>query len=290
MDDDGSNTANNQIQTTGLKRDALDKFYTAENIMWKCIELVSNNIVIDKINDLCIEPSAGNGSFIPGIRTLVDNCLFYDTNPEHDDVQEQNYILFDSKRITNQFNKIHVIGNPPFGRQSSLAIQFIKKSVEFCDTISFILPKSFRKDSLQKHFPATFHLKDEFVLPKDSFCVDNKPHDVPCVFQIWEKNEECVRFIAPKLVPDKYVFVKKHEEYDVCFKRVGFYAGKFERDGCDNSEQSHYFIKFEIPVTALHFENIQKINFECKNNTVGPRSISKQELIKELNQYQRILQ
>ena len=52
MDDDGSNTANNQIQTTGLKRDALDKFYTAENIMWKCIELVSNNIVIDKIN-LC---------------------------------------------------------------------------------------------------------------------------------------------------------------------------------------------------------------------------------------------
>ena len=55
MDDDGSNTANNQIQTTGLKRDALDKFYTAENIMWKCIELVSNNIVIDKINDLCMK-------------------------------------------------------------------------------------------------------------------------------------------------------------------------------------------------------------------------------------------
>ena len=53
----------------------------------------------------------------------------------------------------NCFKKIHIIGNPPFGRQSSLAIKFIKKSAEFCDSISFILPKSFKKDSLKKHFP-----------------------------------------------------------------------------------------------------------------------------------------
>ena len=51
------------------------------------------------------------------------------------------------------YKNIHIIGNPPFGRQSSLAIKFIKKSCEFCDTLSFILPKSFKKESLKKHFP-----------------------------------------------------------------------------------------------------------------------------------------
>ena len=33
------------------------------------------------------------------------------------------------------------------------AIKFIKKSCEFCDSVSFILPKSFKKDSLKKTFP-----------------------------------------------------------------------------------------------------------------------------------------
>ena len=59
-------------------------------------------------------------------------------------------ILFDNtttlfkvrrRKANSTFNKIHIIGNPPFGRQSSLAIKFIKKSVEYCDSISFILPK-----------------------------------------------------------------------------------------------------------------------------------------------------
>ena len=56
------------------------------------------------------------------------------------------------KKLKNNLNsrKIHVIGNPPFGRQSSLAIKFIKKSCSFSDTISFILPKSFKKDSMKK--------------------------------------------------------------------------------------------------------------------------------------------
>ena len=98
-------------------------------------------------------------------------------------------MLFEYDGIKKTFSKIHIIGNPPFGRQSSLVIKFIKKSITFCDSISFILPKSFKKDSLKKHFPLNFHLINEFDLPKKSFLIDNKEHDVPCVFQIWIKKD-----------------------------------------------------------------------------------------------------
>ena len=62
-----------------------------------------------------------------------------------------------------------------------------KKSCNFCNSISFILPKSFKKDSLKKSFPLNFHLIYEGDLPDKSFLVDGVEYDVPCVFQIWEK-------------------------------------------------------------------------------------------------------
>ena len=132
------------MQTTGLKRNTIDKFYTIINIVNKCIELIKENIDI-KENDLCIEPSAGNGSFITAIKSLFRNYIFYDIEPENNEIIKQDYLEVDLTTSLKDFNKIHVIGNPPFGRQSSLAIKFIKKSCEYCDTISFILPKSFKK-------------------------------------------------------------------------------------------------------------------------------------------------
>ena len=66
---------NNQL--TGLKRKTTDKYYTSKNIVNKCIELVKEHIIIDG-NDLCIEPSAGNGSFINSIKLIFKNHRFYD--------------------------------------------------------------------------------------------------------------------------------------------------------------------------------------------------------------------
>ena len=64
--------------------------------------------------------------------------------PENDEIIKQDYLEFDFN-LQNSYKRIHIVGNPPFGRQSSLAIKFIKKSCEYCDSISFILPKSFKK-------------------------------------------------------------------------------------------------------------------------------------------------
>lgn len=272
------------IQTTGLKRKTIDKFYTSHLIVNKCIELIKNNINIEN-NDLCIEPSAGNGSFINSIKTIFKNYKFYDIEPENKEITKLDYLDYDYNQYINEITgKIHVIGNPPFGRQSSLAIKFIKKSTEFCHTISFILPKSFKKDSLKKHFPLNFHLICEYDLPNNSFLIEEKEYDVPCVFQIWIKKDNN-RVIPLKLIPNKYKFVKKNENHDISFRRVGINAGDIDKTTENKSIQSHYFIKFEITLTEDLFNKLKNIDYDCKNNTCGPKSISKQELIEKFNNF-----
>ena len=275
------NTISNK-QTKGLTRNTIDKYYTKPHIVEQCINLAIEHLKIIS-EDFIIEPSAGNGSFINEIKNITSNYIFYDLEPEHSEIIKQDYLLFDyPTNIQNNYNKIHVIGNPPFGRQSSLAIQFIKKSCQFCDSISFILPKSFKKESMQKSFPINYHLIVQYDIPDNSFLVDNKEHNVPCVFQIWEK-KNFNRIIPPKLTPSNYSFVKKNEEPDFAFRRVGVNAGHISKDVLDKSEQSHYFIKFDEKISDELYSQLSTIPFDCKNNTVGPKSISKQELIKEIN-------
>ena len=175
-------------QDTWLKRDTTDKYYTKLDIVEDCKVQIEKHINI-KENDLIIEPSAGNGSFIKIIKELTKNHKFYDLIPENKEIIKQNFLLLNVDKIIEPYKKIHIIGNPPFGRQSSLAIQFIKKCCEFADTISFILPKSFKKDSNKAKFDKFFHLIYEKDLPENSFSVNGDDCDVPCVFQIWKKRK-----------------------------------------------------------------------------------------------------
>jgi len=277
-------------QTKGLKRNTIDKYYTKDTIVDSCLNSIKNYININS-DDLIIEPSAGNGSFITGIKSLSNNFIFYDLEPENKEIIKQDYLLFDYEELTNKFNKIHIIGNPPFGRQSSLAIKFIKKSCEFCDSISFILPKSFKKDSLKKKFSLNFHLVFENDLPDKSFLVDGIEHDVPCVFQIWQK-KDTKRLVNKKLEPINFKFVEKPENLDtveeskkpdISFRRVGVNAGTIDVNINEKSIQSHYFIKFTNNKSVNeNIERLFNITYDF-NNTVGPKSISKQELIFKFN-------
>ena len=265
---------------TGLRRNSIDRYYTKQGVADLCLNHVKNYVDINE-RDLIIEPSAGDGSFINGIKSMTSTFRFYDIDPKHDDIIKKDYISYvhEKSELTT-----HVIGNPPFGRQSSLAIQFIKKSCEFCDTLSFILPRSFKKDSLKRTFPLEFHLIFECDLPERSFLVNNVEHDVPCVFQIW-KRHSYNRQVTDRVEPHKFKFVSKHENPDISFRRVGVYAGKIDTDIESKSQQSHYFITFTNDKSVNQtIENLSTITYDM-DNTVGPRSISKQELIQKFNQY-----
>ena len=117
-------------QTKGLKRNTIDKYYTKEAVVETCLSLIKKHLNIEK-NDLCIEPSAGNGSFISSIKLEFTNYIFYDLEPENTEIIKQDYLQGSYDALNSKFNNIHIIGNPPFGRQSSLAIKFIKNHVSF---------------------------------------------------------------------------------------------------------------------------------------------------------------
>ena len=266
-------------QTKGLKRNTIDKYYTKDNIVNLCLNYIKEYIKINQ-NDLIIEPSAGNGAFISGIKLITNNFEFYDLEPNNDEIIKQDYLLYNYE---GNYNKIHIIGNPPFGRQSSLAIKFIKKSCKFCDSISFILPKSFKKESLKKIFPLNFHLIFEIDLPEKSFLVDGIEYNVPCIFQIWEKNKNN-RIVNEKLEPLNFIFVKKTDNPDISFRRVGVNAGLIDKEIEKKNIQSHYFLKFINEKTIdENLKDLSIIHYDF-NNTVGPKSISKQELIFKFNQ------
>jgi predicted RNA methylase len=263
---------------TGLKRNDLDKFYTKKEVARECINDFFR-IVHPSINDMIVEPSAGNGSFSKQLEFFTENLISYDIHPENDNIIKMDFLETDLK---NCKQSIHIIGNPPFGKQSKLAKLFIKKSCQFSKSISFILPKSFKKDSFKNTFDKFFHLIYEKDLEKNAFLINNKEYDVPCVFQIW------VRYDYERKIPEKlrskyFKFVKITENPDFSFRRVGVYAGKLDREIDNKSTESHYFLKL-IGIDIKEFiEKYKNVNF-LHDNTVGPRSISKQELIQKTNE------
>ena len=261
--------------TTGLKRIGNENFYTKKEIAKKCCEFIKEKKLIGK-DDIIIEPSAGNGAFIEFIKLLSKQYKFYDIKPNHDEIIKQDFL-----NLEENFENCHIIGNPPFGRQSSLSKKFIKK-VSSAKSISFILPKSFKKESYNKTFPLNFHLIHEYDLPKNSFNINEEEYDVPCVFQIWVKRNYN-RQVLKKEEPYNFKFVKKEEEHDISFRRVGVYSGEINIKTENKSPSSHYFIKFLDPKLLDKIEIFKSIVFSS-DNTVGARSISKPELIKEFNQ------
>ena len=264
-----------------------DKFYTKTSISSLFTKYIPEYITINE-KDICIEPSAGNGSFIQPIKSLFQHYVFLDILPEHHEIIKMDFLTYNHE--TKDDSQIHIIGNPPFGRQSSNAIKFIKYAASFAESISFILPKSFKKESMHKYFPLHFHILFEKDLPKNSFLMDEKEIDVPCVFQIWKK-EKHKRIIPEKLKPNGFTFIHKNQNPTLSFRRVGVNAGFIDMNIENKAIQSHYFILFDEKIEEDIIDELEKCIFVNKENTVGPKSISKQELIKEWNPiFQKYLQ
>jgi len=248
----------------------MDKFYTKNKIVSQCMTMLEPHV---KEASLIIEPSAGAGAFIR-LRDFAPT-LFIDIAPDHPDVVESDFLTYDIPG-TGSDGRIAVVGNPPFGRQSSMAKKFIKRASEFAYLIAFILPKSFKKPSMQQIFPRSFHLVDAFDLEEDAFEFAGKNYDVPCVFQIWKRLDHD-RELVPKFVQSPLFGFVKADKAQISIRRVGFYAGRATTD-LNKSPQSHYFIRLNVVVNLIELCKAMNNYIYELNNTVGPRSLSKSEV------------
>jgi hypothetical protein len=255
------------MQDTGKYRNTKDQYYTNPIVARLCIDTLKRHATQ---HGTWIEPSAGGGVFLD----IVPDAIGYDIDPKDERIIKQDFLE------TYVPENAVIFGNPPFGRQASIAKKFIKHSAEKASIIAFILPKSFMKPSMQKSFPPYFHLIESLHLPEDAFVVNGAPYSVPCVFQVWMR-KQTVRQTVEAEQPVGFSFVKDSEKYDIVFRRVGFYAGRCSLPE-NQSPQSHYFVKLE---DVRHVSQIvaesQKNWFVA--NTAGPNSISKGEACVFLN-------
>jgi hypothetical protein len=267
-------------KTTGKNRAKTDKFYTNSNVVDLCFDILNKYQSI-LVKCKLIEPSAGSGAFLHKLSNYDFDAFDIEPAPSSYKITKQDFLELD---LTNYNKSLAFIGNPPFGRQSSIAKKFIKKisNYEKTNLIAFILPKSFKKESMQKCFNLYFSLDVEIDLPDNSFTINNKIHNVPCIFQIWKRCDK-ERFVTPTQDPKSFIYVKKNNNPDFSLRRVGVYAGKLSEEVDNKSEQSHYFIKLNESIKKNTFiEKYKTIHFE-HNNTVGPKSISKKEFTQKIN-------
>lgn len=177
-----------------------DKFYTKTEVAKQCVNFLSH--YVDLEDKICLEPSAGNGAFLP----YLPHYDAYDLYPEADNIKLQDFLLFESNRLD-----YITIGNPPFGSRSKLAIEFFNKAAQYSNIIAFIVPVSFMKWSVQKELNKNFHLIDYFYLEPNSFLDRDKEFSVRTVFQIWSKGDYIKR---PDLRLQKMPPIK-HDDFDI---------------------------------------------------------------------------
>ena len=281
-------------QDTGKHRtNTHDQFYTSDTVAKQCVQWIITAVSVDDEDDyLWVEPSAGTGAFLHQLPPEFTK-IGLDIDPKSADIIQQDYLSWNPDTVAPKKKGVIVFGNPPFGRQSSLAKAFIAKSCSFANIIAFILPKSFTKPSMYNAFHPRFHLVFNEELDKNAFIINGgAKYDVPCVFQIWEK-KATERPKDEKVAPIGFEYIAaagaatSSSPYTFALRRVGGLAGKCYTDTATRSTQSHYFIRFNESTisAAYHADIIEKINKHTfPSNTVGPRSLSKSEVNVVLNQ------
>ena len=257
-----------------------DEYYTDPEYALHCCEMIKNKFYKFKI-DTVVEPSAGNGSFYKGIKSLCkNNRVFhmYDITPKMSYIKKADFF-----KIIITDNTL-IIGNPPFGFASNLAIKFFNHAAsQKAKIIAFILPRTFKKDGIKNKLNLNYELRYEEDCPKNSFLLENNKYDVPCVFQVWVYTKE-QREVENWSVSNEWIDYTIPEDASFCIRRVGGRAGKvLENNILSYSIQSTYFCKEKIKGVK---NVLSHIDFSKEvNSTAGVRSLSKREIHKALYNY-----
>lgn len=161
----------------------MDQFYTKPSIAEYCITILQNIIDIHSFN-IQLEPSAGNGSFLK--RLDEDKRIGIDINTKDDECIQQDFMTYSHQY---SIDDVLIISNPPFGRNGSKAIQFFNKSAQLSSCIAFIVPRTFKRVSVNNQLNRQFYCIYTEDLPLNPCCFEPKMN-AKCCFQVWVKKDE----------------------------------------------------------------------------------------------------
>ncbi len=264
-----------------VREQGLDKFYTNVNIAEKCLNILETYYTWEKW-DLVVEPSAGNGSFFTRIKSK--NKIGIDIEPEHSDIIKKDF--FDYHPPQNK-GEILVVGNPPFGKVSSLAINFFNHASKWANVIAFIIPRTFRRISVQNRLNKNFHLIHDEEIPIGSF---TPSMSVKCCFQIWERKEIEREVIELKTKHNDWEFLSfgpKDENNqptppsgaDFAIRAYGGKCGEIVEENLQNLRpKSWHWIKANIDKDEL-ISRFKSLDYSISLDTARQNSIGRGELV-----------
>ena len=251
---------------------ALDKFYTKPEIAKSLTERAK--ALFPFVQEI-IEPSAGNGIFFQFLKENFKGAkhTYLDIAPEHPEIIRQDWLEWNKGSI---LENALIVGNPPFGKNSSLAVRFFNKAAEHHPkAIAFVLPKTFMKQRWWKKLSTSYSLLWQEECPKNSFTFNGREYDVPCVMQIWERRNRI------NSLPEKCVLFKETSPNSfasnvnpIFIRRAGGKAGQIVED---YTPSSTYCVEYDSSlVLALEMYKDEIVEQACK--TAGVRSISLLEI------------
>ena len=247
---------------------ALDQFFTNGDIVDICLSTIDLSVY-----DMVIEPSAGSGSFY--FKTEHKNKIALDLDPRFKECKQMDCLDYMPDCLIYS-PSILTYGNPPFGKNSSLAVKIFNHFAKMSKTIAFILPRTFRKPAIINRLHKNFHLEIEKILPSKSFHTpDDKLYDVPCVWQVWHKTDKEREKIIVRMEHKDFMFVER-KEADFLIQRVGGGAGIVTKN-MNKKEPAYYNIKAPEEV----YNVFKKIDWDksAKYDTAGNPSLSKGDII-----------
>ena len=268
----------------GVREEGLDKFYTIPVVAERCLRRVEEFYPWATWG-LVVEPSAGNGSFFHRIGT--DKKIGMDILPDHGDILTKDFFTFSPE---NPDEKNLVIGNPPFGKNSSLAVKFFNHAANWADVIAFIVPRTFRRISLQNRLNPNFHLLFDEDIPTEP-CAFNPPMMVKCCFQIWEKkinrrerrilNTEHPDWVFLPLGPrDENGQPTPPTGADFAIRAYGGRCGEIlETDLEKLRPKSWHWIRVNMDKTEL-IARFRQLDYSLSQDTARQNSLGKGELVK----------
>jgi len=238
---------------------------------------------VSKDATVCI-PGAGVGTYVNALLQVgvsPENIVAVEIDPAYYELGSAmferlgvKYVLADFLTWQPEMKFDVVVGNPPYGKNASLAVKFLNKAAEFSDHISFVLPRTFRKPSVLNRIDEHLHLVEDVDTPNETF-----GGTIITCRQKWEKREEKRERIRTYTQHPDLNFVSKAES-NVFVGRVGAGpAGKVLTADYDHLTEQHYFLQ----VTDVVKERLVAIQDTLKQlaraATVGTPSLSKHELI-----------
>ena len=242
-----------------------------------------------------VEPSAGEGCFLDLLP--AGRRIGIDIEPQRAGIIRHDFLTWPFEDTVEDPRQTVVVGNPPFGHRSKLAIRFFNRAAAMANTIAFVVPVQFRKYSVHKNLRPGFRWIATLELEAPAFYTRAEPdYRLNAEFQVWTREAnhdfEDMRLLSPPAIrhadfemwqynnTPEALKVFDHD-FDFAVPRQGYQDYSRRETSADRCERTKQWILFKAGTPAV-LDRLLSMDFAAlsQNNTITP-GFGKADVVKE---------